>query len=319
MSRAIGDADCSSWLIAEPHVRTVALPPGGCDIVLATDGVWDAQTDAAVVATARAAGTLQSAAERIRRAPRRRRPPSPPPAPAPRRASAPLPLTPICFPLFSAKSMRRGEGPRDDVTVIVLRVAPEGTAAARRAAGIGERRPRASPRKAMSGMSLLSRGRRSLSFNNSSPPSSNGSDDGLPLPPPSIPAALSVPRGSSLDRSGYSETSDAPTISADSPVLKAYDSEDRSTDASVKGGTLCLDALAEEAKALADEVNAALQTSADHLETAPTSSATTSAPTSGAASAGHSPNLSRTYEVTPPLEVTSPARLATPPPLLAAA
>ena len=210
--------------------------------------------------------------------------------------------------------MRRGEGPRDDVTVIVLRVAPEGTAAARRAAGIGERRPRASPRKAMSGMSLLSRGRRSLSFNNSSPPSSNGSDDGLPLPPPSIPAALSVPRGSSLDRSGYSETSDAPTISADSPVLKAYDSEDRSTDASVKGGTLCLDALAEEAKALADEVNAALQTSADHLETAPTSSATTSAPTSGAASAGHSPNLSRTYEVTPPLEVTSPARLATPPP-----
>ena len=82
-------------------------------------------------------------------------------------------------------------------------------------------------------------------------------------------------------------------------MLKAYDSEDRSTDASVKGGTLCLDALAEEAKALADEVNAALQTSADHLETAPTSSATTSAPTSGAASAGHSPNLSRTYEVTP--------------------
>ena len=100
---------------------------------------------------------------------------------------------------------------------------------------------------------------------------------------------------------------------------KAYDSEDRSTDASVKGGTLCLDALAEEAKALADEVNAALQTSAAHLETAPTSSATTSAPTSGAASAGHSPNLSRTYEVTPPLEVTSPARLATPPPLLPAA
>ena len=316
MSRAIGDADCSSWLIAEPHVRTVALPPGGCDIVLATDGVWDAQTDAAVVATARAAGTLQSAAERIRRAPpAATRPPRPPPAARPPL----LPLTPICFPLFSAKSMRRGEGPRDDVTVIVLRVAPEGTAAARRAAGIGERRPRASPRKAMSGMSLLSRGRRSLSFNNSSPPSSNGSDDGLPLPPPTIPAALSVPRGSSLDRSGYSETSDAPTISADSPVLKAYDSEDRSTDASVKGGTLCLDALAEEAKALADEVNAALQTSAAHLETAPTSSATTSAPTSGAASAGHSPNLSRTYEVTPPLEVTSPARLATPPPLLAAA
>jgi len=80
MSRAIGDADCSSWLIAEPHVRTVALPPGGCDIVLATDGVWDAQTDAAVVATARAAGTLQSAAERIRRAPpAATRPPRPPP------------------------------------------------------------------------------------------------------------------------------------------------------------------------------------------------------------------------------------------------
>ena len=64
------------------------------------------------------------------------------------------------------------------------------------------------------------------------------------------------------------------------------------------------------------EVNAALQTSADHLETAPTSS---SAPISGAASAGHSPNLSRVYEVTPPLEGTSPARLATPPPLLTAA
>ena len=83
MSRAIGDADCSSWLIAEPHVRTVALPPGGCDIVLATDGVWDAQTDAAVVATARAAGTLQSAAERIRRAPPPPAPPPLPPAPAP--------------------------------------------------------------------------------------------------------------------------------------------------------------------------------------------------------------------------------------------
>ena len=198
--------------------------------------------------------------------------------------------------------------------MIVLRVAPgDGGGTARRApASVGPGRPR----KAMPGMSLLSRGRRSLSFNNSSPPSSNGSDDGLPLPPPPIPAALSVPRGSSLDRSGYSETSDAPTISADSPVLKAYDSEDRSTDASVKGGTLCLDALAEEAKALADEVNAALQTSADHLETAPTSS---SAPISGAASAGHSPNLSRVYEVTPPLEGTSPARLATPPPLLTAA
>ena len=88
MSRAIGDADCSSWLIAEPHVRTVALPPGGCDIVLATDGVWDAQTDAAVVATARAAGTLQSAAERIRRAPAAA--PLHSPRARPRRASAPF-------------------------------------------------------------------------------------------------------------------------------------------------------------------------------------------------------------------------------------
>ena len=41
MSRAIGDADCSVWLTADPSVRTRAMPASGCSVVLATDGVWD--------------------------------------------------------------------------------------------------------------------------------------------------------------------------------------------------------------------------------------------------------------------------------------
>jgi len=42
IGRALGDRDCAMWLKAEPAVRTVPLPAAGAEIVLCSDGVWDA-------------------------------------------------------------------------------------------------------------------------------------------------------------------------------------------------------------------------------------------------------------------------------------
>ena len=44
MGRALGDADCGDWLLASPSVFSCPLAPHGCDICLATDGIWDAVT-----------------------------------------------------------------------------------------------------------------------------------------------------------------------------------------------------------------------------------------------------------------------------------
>lgn len=42
MGRALGDSDCGSWLIPTPSVCSVELPDDGVDIVIASDGLWDA-------------------------------------------------------------------------------------------------------------------------------------------------------------------------------------------------------------------------------------------------------------------------------------
>ena len=42
MGRSIGDADCGAWVLAEPSVGELNVPPEGGWVVLASDGVWDA-------------------------------------------------------------------------------------------------------------------------------------------------------------------------------------------------------------------------------------------------------------------------------------
>lgn len=42
MGRSIGDADCGDWLTPAPSVWTGKLPAATCDILLASDGIWDA-------------------------------------------------------------------------------------------------------------------------------------------------------------------------------------------------------------------------------------------------------------------------------------
>lgn len=42
MGRAIGDGDCGDWLIPTPSTYSCQLPDQGCDICLASDGIWDA-------------------------------------------------------------------------------------------------------------------------------------------------------------------------------------------------------------------------------------------------------------------------------------
>mmetsp|Transcript_68742 Transcript_68742/g.136201 ORF Transcript_68742/g.136201 Transcript_68742/m.136201 type:complete len:375 (-) Transcript_68742:154-1278(-) len=42
MGRSIGDADCGDWVLATPSIRECAIPDTTIDIVLASDGIWDA-------------------------------------------------------------------------------------------------------------------------------------------------------------------------------------------------------------------------------------------------------------------------------------
>jgi len=42
MARALGDADCGDWLLPVPSTYSCELPRDGCDVLLASDGVWDA-------------------------------------------------------------------------------------------------------------------------------------------------------------------------------------------------------------------------------------------------------------------------------------
>lgn len=41
-AQSLGDGDCGEWLIPEPAVLTCMLPDDGCDIIIASDGLWDA-------------------------------------------------------------------------------------------------------------------------------------------------------------------------------------------------------------------------------------------------------------------------------------
>lgn len=41
-ARAVGDADVGDYVMATPYTQTVAVPPSGGDVVIASDGVWDA-------------------------------------------------------------------------------------------------------------------------------------------------------------------------------------------------------------------------------------------------------------------------------------
>ena len=100
MSRAIGDADCSVWLTADPSVRTRAMPASGCSVVLATDGVWDSLDAGEVCAIALGVSSQTEAAAAI-----------------------------------ASKSLKgQRSGVRDDITVMVVRVAPEGKPRAPRSA-----------------------------------------------------------------------------------------------------------------------------------------------------------------------------------------
>jgi hypothetical protein len=42
MGRSLGDSDCGDWHSPEPDVLSIFLPDDGCDIILASDGLWDA-------------------------------------------------------------------------------------------------------------------------------------------------------------------------------------------------------------------------------------------------------------------------------------
>ena len=42
MGRSLGDSDCGDWLLAEPSVYSTTLHEEGCDILIASDGLWDA-------------------------------------------------------------------------------------------------------------------------------------------------------------------------------------------------------------------------------------------------------------------------------------
>ena len=42
MGRSLGDADCGAWHSPEPDIMSIRLPDDGCDIILASDGLWDA-------------------------------------------------------------------------------------------------------------------------------------------------------------------------------------------------------------------------------------------------------------------------------------
>lgn len=41
-AQSLGDADCGEWLLAEPDVCMTMLPNDGCELILASDGLWDA-------------------------------------------------------------------------------------------------------------------------------------------------------------------------------------------------------------------------------------------------------------------------------------
>lgn len=42
MGRSLGDSDCGDWHSPEPDVFSICLPDDGCDIIMASDGLWDA-------------------------------------------------------------------------------------------------------------------------------------------------------------------------------------------------------------------------------------------------------------------------------------
>jgi len=62
MSRALGDADCP-WISPEPEIQVVHLPEGGGQIIIASDGVWDALDADEVVHILRSELNRQSAAK----------------------------------------------------------------------------------------------------------------------------------------------------------------------------------------------------------------------------------------------------------------
>uniref|UniRef100_A0A7S4FBY0 PPM-type phosphatase domain-containing protein n=1 Tax=Chrysotila carterae TaxID=13221 RepID=A0A7S4FBY0_CHRCT len=62
-SRAIGNADCADWLLAEPHVSVTLLQPESkCLVVVASNGVWDVLDPALAAVLARRAKDVHTVA-----------------------------------------------------------------------------------------------------------------------------------------------------------------------------------------------------------------------------------------------------------------
>lgn len=41
VSRSLGDFECGSYVLCVPHIRQIIIPPTGCRLFLASDGLWD--------------------------------------------------------------------------------------------------------------------------------------------------------------------------------------------------------------------------------------------------------------------------------------
>ncbi|KAG1678010.1 hypothetical protein FOA52_000805 [Chlamydomonas sp. UWO 241] len=66
VSRSIGDADCGPEILPLPHVRQVLIPPRGCRIILASDGMWDCMSLSRAAKIARSRSPSAAAAELVR-------------------------------------------------------------------------------------------------------------------------------------------------------------------------------------------------------------------------------------------------------------
>ncbi|EOD09613.1 hypothetical protein EMIHUDRAFT_448426 [Emiliania huxleyi CCMP1516] len=103
-ARSVGDADVGDYILARPYVRSLCVPTGGCDVVVASDGIWDALYSSAV------ASSLRSM----------------------RRQSASLAATAIIDGAINQRHAYDCHGylqPRDDTTILVMRIRRSNSAA----------------------------------------------------------------------------------------------------------------------------------------------------------------------------------------------
>jgi len=72
MARSLGDRDAHAAVTPDPDVRAITLPAGGCRVILASDGLWDAATARASAQRARGLPASRAASELVHMALRSR-------------------------------------------------------------------------------------------------------------------------------------------------------------------------------------------------------------------------------------------------------